>query len=68
MKLYNKFKKPFRKNYSRSKYGISEVQGLRAERGVGSVRRIKRIVTVPSYTIAGSEDSYSPAENSTEQV
>lgn len=64
VKFYNKLSKPYRKNFSRSKYGISQVQALRAERGVGSVRQIKRLAIVPSYTIGGSSDSYSPAENS----
>jgi hypothetical protein len=68
MKFYNKFNKPWRKNYPRSKYGIAAVIKLRAERGVGSVRRIKRLNVVPSYTLDGSPLSYSVSEGSPEQV
>jgi hypothetical protein len=67
MKFYNKFNKPWRKNYPRSKYGITAVIKLRAERGVGSVRRIKRLDVVPSYTLDGSPLSYSVIEESTQQ-
>lgn len=49
MKHYNRGHKPHRHLRSRSKYGIEEVIKLRKERGVGSVRKIRKITEVSSF-------------------
>jgi hypothetical protein len=54
---YNRLHKPSRNRYGRSKYGIKEVQELRRTRGVGSVRRIRRITEVPSFTLDQGQPS-----------